>query len=138
MNLWEALRIALRGLRTHRLRSALTMLGIIIGVAAVILLVAIGGGWQDVVLVLVLVTVYQQVENYLLSPRLSARAMNIHPAVGFAAVIAGTALLGPVGAVLALPLVAIIQAFAGTYVHRHEVVEPLTDQPVGPDQNGSP
>jgi putative ABC transport system permease protein len=46
MNLKEALRIALRGLRANRLRSVLTMLGIIIGVAAVILLVAIGNGVQ--------------------------------------------------------------------------------------------
>ena len=46
MNLREAVRIALRGLRAHRLRSVLTMLGIIIGVAAVILLVAIGNGVQ--------------------------------------------------------------------------------------------
>jgi putative ABC transport system permease protein len=44
VNLREALRIALRGLRANRLRSALTMLGIIIGVAAVILLVALGNG----------------------------------------------------------------------------------------------
>ncbi|HSL07625.1 MAG TPA: ABC transporter permease [Pseudonocardiaceae bacterium] len=44
MNLREALRIAMRGLRANRLRSALTMLGIIIGVAAVILLVALGNG----------------------------------------------------------------------------------------------
>ncbi|MGH3752203.1 MAG: ABC transporter permease [Pseudonocardiaceae bacterium] len=47
MNLREALRSALRGLRANRLRSALTMLGIIIGVAAVILLVAIGNGVQN-------------------------------------------------------------------------------------------
>src|ERR671917_621749 len=46
MRLREAVRIALRGLRANRLRSALTMLGIIIGVAAVILLVAIGNGVQ--------------------------------------------------------------------------------------------
>ncbi|MGH3919519.1 MAG: ABC transporter permease [Pseudonocardiaceae bacterium] len=47
MNLREAFRIALRGLRANRLRSALTMLGIIIGVAAVVLLVAIGNGVQS-------------------------------------------------------------------------------------------
>ncbi len=44
MSLREAVRIALRGLRANRLRSTLTMLGIIIGIAAVILLVAIGHG----------------------------------------------------------------------------------------------
>lgn len=47
MNLWESARIALSGLRSNRLRSALTMLGIIIGVAAVILLVAFGNGLQS-------------------------------------------------------------------------------------------
>jgi putative ABC transport system permease protein len=40
----EALRVAVRGLRANRLRSLLTMLGILIGVAAVILLVSIGNG----------------------------------------------------------------------------------------------
>ncbi|HEY6424505.1 MAG TPA: ABC transporter permease [Pseudonocardiaceae bacterium] len=49
MNLGESVRIALRGLRANRLRSALTMLGIIIGVAAVILLIAIGNGVQAAV-----------------------------------------------------------------------------------------
>jgi putative ABC transport system permease protein len=47
VNLREAVRIALRGLRANRLRSALTMLGIIIGVASVILLVALGNGVQS-------------------------------------------------------------------------------------------
>jgi putative ABC transport system permease protein len=44
MNLFEALRIAFSGLFSNRLRSALTMLGILIGVSAVILLVAVGNG----------------------------------------------------------------------------------------------
>ena len=44
MRLWETIRIALRALRRNRLRSFLTALGIIIGVAAVIAMVAIGEG----------------------------------------------------------------------------------------------
>ncbi len=47
MSLREALLVALRGLRSNRLRSVLTMLGIIIGVASVIVLVAIGNGAQQ-------------------------------------------------------------------------------------------
>jgi putative ABC transport system permease protein len=44
MKLLASMRIALRALRVNRLRSALTMLGIIIGVAAVIAMVAVGSG----------------------------------------------------------------------------------------------
>ncbi|MEO7193843.1 MAG: ABC transporter permease [Pseudonocardiaceae bacterium] len=47
MNLREALMIALQGLRAHRLRSGLTMIGLIIGVAAVIFLFASGQGVQN-------------------------------------------------------------------------------------------
>src|SRR5690349_18376350 len=47
MRLGEALVIALRALRAHRLRSTLTMLGLIIGVSAVILLTACGQGVQN-------------------------------------------------------------------------------------------
>jgi putative ABC transport system permease protein len=47
MSMREALLIALRGLRAHRLRSALTMLGLIIGVSAVIVLFACGQGVRN-------------------------------------------------------------------------------------------
>ena len=40
----EAFRVALDALRANRLRSALTMLGVVIGVAAVVVLVALGSG----------------------------------------------------------------------------------------------
>jgi putative ABC transport system permease protein len=44
MKPWEALRLAAEALRANRLRSLLTMVGVVIGVAAVVVLVAIGGG----------------------------------------------------------------------------------------------
>ncbi|MFN8458754.1 MAG: ABC transporter permease [Anaerolineae bacterium] len=44
MQLWESILIALRALTVNKLRTILTMLGIIIGVAAVIALVSIGNG----------------------------------------------------------------------------------------------
>ena len=44
MSILEVGRFALRGLSANKLRSTLTMLGILIGVAAVILLVAVGNG----------------------------------------------------------------------------------------------
>jgi len=47
MNLTQILRIAMRALARNKLRSALTMLGIIIGVAAVIAMVSVGQGAQQ-------------------------------------------------------------------------------------------
>jgi len=47
MTLLDAILSALDALRLHKLRSALTMLGIIIGVAAVIAMVAVGGGARE-------------------------------------------------------------------------------------------
>jgi len=46
MNLMESARIALRSLAANKLRSALTMLGIVIGVGAVVALLSIGTGAQ--------------------------------------------------------------------------------------------
>jgi putative ABC transport system permease protein len=46
VSVWQSARVALRALRVNKLRSALTMLGIIIGVGAVIAMVAIGAGAQ--------------------------------------------------------------------------------------------
>ena len=46
MNFGALLRIALRALAVNKLRSALTMLGIVIGVGAVIVMIAVGSGAQ--------------------------------------------------------------------------------------------
>jgi putative ABC transport system permease protein len=49
MELFLSLKIAIRALRTNKMRSFLTMLGIIIGIAAVIAMVAIGSGASKIV-----------------------------------------------------------------------------------------
>jgi putative ABC transport system permease protein len=49
MNLFETIRIGIRGVTANRLRSGLTVLGILIGVAAVIILVAVGNGSSQAV-----------------------------------------------------------------------------------------
>ncbi|MEU1406773.1 AI-2E family transporter [Streptomyces sp. NPDC005728] len=73
--------------------------------------------------VLVFVVVYQQFENYVLQPKLTSKTVDIHPAVAFGSVIAGTALLGAVGALIAIPAVATLQAFLGAYVKRYDVTD---------------
>ncbi|MDQ0716629.1 putative PurR-regulated permease PerM [Streptomyces luteogriseus] len=73
--------------------------------------------------VLVFVVIYQQFENYVLQPKLTSKTVDIHPAVAFGAVIAGTALLGAVGALIAIPAIATLQAFLGAYVKRYDVTD---------------
>jgi predicted PurR-regulated permease PerM len=72
---------------------------------------------------LIFVVLYQQFENYVLLPRITARTMELHAAIAFGAAIAGGAILGPVGAILALPLAASVQSFLTMYGRRHEIVE---------------
>jgi predicted PurR-regulated permease PerM len=93
----------------------------------------------DAVWVLAYITVYQQFENIVLSPRITARTMSLHPAVAFGAVIAGGAIMGPIGALLALPAAASVQALVSIYAHRYEVVaSPLTEQSPHPGEAASP
>lgn len=75
------------------------------------------------VIVLGFIVVYQQVENYFFAPRITARTMELHPAVAFGAALAGFALLGGAGAILALPAAAMLQAVVGEWGERHDVVE---------------
>jgi predicted PurR-regulated permease PerM len=74
-------------------------------------------------LVVAFVLVYQQLENYLISPRITARTLHVHAAVAFGSAIVGGAILGPVGAVLALPAAAMAQALIGSWGPRHDVVD---------------
>lgn len=50
MILIHTLKTALTGVRTHKSRSALTILGIVIGITAIILIMAVGQGAQDLIL----------------------------------------------------------------------------------------
>jgi predicted PurR-regulated permease PerM len=91
--------------------------------AAVPLLVAVLNDPSSALSYLIFVVVYQQIENYLLSPRITARTMELHPAVAFAAALAGASISGLLGAFLALPVAAVIQAIGSSYITRHDVVE---------------
>jgi predicted PurR-regulated permease PerM len=77
----------------------------------------------DAIILLIYFTGYQQLENLVLSPKISAKTMTLHPAVAFAAVILGGALFGAMGAFLALPVAATLQAIVSQEMIRHRVVE---------------
>lgn len=91
-------------------------------VAAVLpVLIALADRPISALWVVIFMIVWQQFENYLIAPRVTAQTMAVHPAVAFGSVIAGTAILGPVGALLALPVSATLQGFISTYASRYNV-----------------
>ena len=90
----------------------------------------------DAVVVLAFILVYQQLENYFLGPRITARTMALHPAVAFAAALAGFATLGGAGAILALPAAAMLQAIIADWGERHEVIATDLTHPIAPVADG--
>src|SRR5215475_14466104 len=77
----------------------------------------------DALFVLLWIVVYQQIDNYFLSPLLTARTMSLNAPVAFAAALIGGALGGILFAFLALPAAGVIQAAFRTYGRYYEVVE---------------
>jgi predicted PurR-regulated permease PerM len=82
-------------------------------------------GW-----VLLFLVLYQQFENYVLGPKVTKHSMDVHPALAIGTVFAGGLLLGGVGAILALPATAVIQAVISGYTTEREIIDaPLLHEP---------
>ena len=88
------------------------------------------------VIALVWGLLYQQVENIAVEPKISARAVDVNPAVSFGAVLLGTALFGIAGAFLAVPVAAMLLALVDIYAKRYDLEDELTstDDPASTDE----
>jgi predicted PurR-regulated permease PerM len=73
--------------------------------------------------VLGFIVVYQQIENFLIAPKITAQKMELHAGVAFASAIVGGSVLGPTGAILGLPAAAVIQGVLSSVGERYEVVD---------------
>jgi predicted PurR-regulated permease PerM len=87
------------------------------------LLVAVVESPVKALVLLVFFVAYQQVENYLLSPRITGKTMELHPAIAFGCAIAGASIAGLIGAFIALPVAAIVQASVSSALDRHDVID---------------
>ncbi len=96
------------------------LIGATIG-AALVVLVAFFTSVTAGVVCAVFYLVYQQVENYLLYPRVMRRSVDVSPAATVVAVLIGGGLLGVLGALLAIPIAAAVQLVL------QEVVAPRQD-----------
>ena len=97
-------------------------IGTYIGGAIPILITWALQGLTAALIVLGYVLLYQQLENYWLSPKISSETMTLNGGLAFGAALAGGAIAGPMGAFTALPVAALISSFISNYYASHEVV----------------
>ncbi|HEV8023317.1 MAG TPA: AI-2E family transporter [Candidatus Nanopelagicales bacterium] len=101
--------------------------GTYIGLVVPALFAAFEDPW-NVLWIVIFATIYQQIENYIFTPRVSTATMDINSGVALGAVFVGAALFGPIGAIIGIPLVAIIIAIVETYGRRYELHPDLDER----------
>lgn len=114
------------GLITGVTSQFIPTIGTYIGIFIPVLF-AVFNNPMDAVFIIIFASVYQQIENYLLSPRLSRITMDIHPAVAFGSVIVFANLFGAVGAIVSVPVAAALVALLDTYGKRYELIPELAE-----------
>jgi predicted PurR-regulated permease PerM len=108
------------------------LIGTYIGVALPVLATVFGSPWRAIAII-VFAIVYQQIESYVFTPRVSQKTMDVNPAIALAAVFLGVAVWGPIGAIIGIPLVAagasILDAYTKSYDLVPEVVDMVDEEP---------
>lgn len=100
----------------------LPMIGAFLGSAIATTVTLAVQGLLAAVAVLAYAVIYQLIENAWLAPKISADTMTLSGGVAFGAVLVGAAIAGPMGAVVALPVAALITSMITNYGRSYEVV----------------
>jgi len=112
------------------------MIGTYIGIALPVLATVFVSPWKAIAIV-AFATVYQQIESYYFTPRVSAKTMDVNPAIALAAVFVGAAIWGPLGALIGIPLAAAGVSILQTYQRSYDLV-PEAAAHVGDTSKGQP
>ena len=96
-----------------------------------------GSGVVDAVIILLVILVYQQIENYVIQPLVYRRAVELSGFATIAVVLAGGALMGVIGAILAVPVAASLKVVLRELTAaRRERMAALRGEPA--DAGGAP
>ena len=135
MDYWLAL-----GLWTGVVAQFVPTIGTYIAIALPVLVGLTSSDPVDGVLALAFALVYQQVENLTIEPKISANAVDMHPAVAFASVLLGAALFGVAGAFCAVPVaalgLALFEIYSRTYETLPQFGSPTPPPPARPGRLG--
>jgi predicted PurR-regulated permease PerM len=101
---------------------------------AVAVILALTQGWVMTIVVLGFFILVHIFEGYVLAPRLIGKAVQLNPAIMLIALIAGSELFGPIGAIFAAPTAGLLQAlFIVTWIqYRQSHKEEFTDDAQAP------
>ncbi|HSD56183.1 MAG TPA: AI-2E family transporter [Candidatus Saccharimonadales bacterium] len=102
------------------------MVGHTIG-AIIVTLVALFTSVPAALLVLGYYFLYQQIENYLIQPRVQANSTNMSPLLVFASVVIGVNFGGIFGGLIAIPVAGCIRIAVLDYLRRKKIIEPAHD-----------
>jgi predicted PurR-regulated permease PerM len=102
------------------------VLGALLGAAGVAV-VAFAQSPETLLWSIVLLVAYQQVENFIIAPRVMNRAVDLSPASVIIALMVGGSLAGLVGALLALPLAALLKIVLRDYVVQERIDQVRTE-----------
>jgi predicted PurR-regulated permease PerM len=100
------------------------MVGTYIGIIIPVIVALLSDPW-NALWIIAFATVYQQIETYLFTPKVSRRTMDVHPAIALAAVFLGAAVWGPIGAIIGIPIAAAGVAIAETFAKHYDLAEEL-------------
>jgi predicted PurR-regulated permease PerM len=90
--------------------ALIPLIGATLGAVVAVVLTALTAGiWPTAVVLLVFFIVYQQVENYLIAPRIQRSAVNLSAAAVLLAGLIGATALGLLGALMAIPTAAALK-----------------------------
>lgn len=106
------------------------MVGAFIGAILPVVVVWSDQGIKWALIMVVYITIYQQIENTFIAPKVQQRTMSVHPAVGLLSVFVFGAIFGAWGAFLALPITASIQVILSASIKKRKLISsPLLEDP---------
>jgi predicted PurR-regulated permease PerM len=110
------------------LAAFVPLIGLLVAGALAILVTLAANGWVDAVILLGVLVIEDQLEAHLLQPQVVGRVIRLHPLAVILALAAGAVLAGIAGAVVAVPVVAVITR-ALPELRRHEPGDLGPDDP---------
>jgi predicted PurR-regulated permease PerM len=124
---------------TVALTDLIPMIGAALGaVACVTVAVLAVDVWPAGVVVLLFFVGYQQLENYLIAPRVLRNTVDMSSVAVLLAALVGGVVLGLVGAVMAIPIAATVKVVMAPWMARDAGPEPGPAPPPGPEQPHGP